>query len=600
MILRRWYGGPRTLVLLIVASLVFTLIPSFPAYAGDVARVPPSGWTSAAAVQTNGGCAGSNPPNGPTALLDNDENTNYGCTQAASNPRTFAYVRWTKTGGGDAPFTVESFRFTMGICTSGWPSYSSCGGGTGLTHRTVKCENTSGTAADTVYDADISGQSKVTFDQVNLDTPCVISTAGDRDTLKAYFSTSAQSGDAVYWTYEAYDDPVAPTETDIEFYIYDLSMSHPPFARVIEWKWKKTYTGSWTVTDSDDTLLGSGSMPGNEFPGASESVTIQCSPICGEDTYTITINDTGDNFVAYYEIDGDADGLLIDGIRPPDILWLQSCYNSTLNECPSPLNGAAGKVVVQYEWSGDESLPVTFGKVAPSGPPDMTGTTFTSSAATEGTRAATWTVTEGGSWVAYIENSVGNYDYMVFSIAYSTPGTVIVVTPPPDDSADGEGCDPALDNLGYLGCVLGSIFSASGTLIRAFFNEVNARLMTRQPFAFILGSLGALTTQVERAQLAVSSTSTCEGVHFTMPTLPPVSYHAFGADKTSAPAYYVYNNNVPSPSPFAFSALRCEDLEPWGGTAFWQGLRTVMGPALVLGYFVQLTSRYRVKPVLSG
>lgn len=602
-----WRRGVRPLTLVTSLAIVFSLIPA-PANAShgvDLVNAAPTGWVSSII----GTAASGGNDNCPTSLgCDANDATGRrvddhcgsqdpGVGRGTHNYCTAA-VTWTRSSGVTT-FDVSSFRIKVQTCQTG--AGSSCGGATLDMVAVIVTGWTAGgcNATEHYYTTQTAA---ATYDTGEADLVTMPLSIANNQGLCFYFEMTAMNTNQ--WltvaSIEVRAEGLAATEADIEDYVFNLRMSHPAFARQITWQWRKTYTGTWQVTDVEDEVLASGTMPGNEFPGATEVVIISCQPVCGEDTYTLYVDDTGDNLFAAYEIDGDADGVLIDNVLPPDILWAQACYNATLDQCAAPLNGAAGKVVIQYEWTGSESAVAGFCKTGPGNPPPCTGTTSSSSSQTEGTHAVTFTITVGGQWKVRVEDTTTASDYALFMVDYSNPGTVTTYTPPPVLEED---CDSS-DNICYLRGLLVGLLGALGDIgadvFTGAYDTLTGALMAKQPFAFIFGSIGAAGSQISRAQASVVSSDDCAGVAFTMPSLPPIAYHAFGADKTANPQYYAFNGTVPTATPFAFSALRCEDLEPWGGTDWWQGMRAVMGPALVLGYFVSLLRRYEVKPQLGG
>lgn len=579
--------GPRTLTFILVVSLLLTLVPYDPAFGADLAAGKCDDSRSSTHYDVY---VASN-------ACDSDDATFWICTTCWAGGEVYLSVD-LGTAATVGEFRIKTTPGNAGGDGGIYIAYSD--NGSSWTNAASQLPQQSAYYTDAGSGASATRTFDYTMAEGTSGAGCLPS-CGVMDAHR-YWRVGTGGGQATagFRVYSFELEAGGPSEVSMEDYVYNLRITHPPFSRELWWEWRKVYTGTWQVTDSEDEILASGDMPGNEFIGSSEHVVIQCAPICGDDTYTLYVDDTGDNVYASYEIDGDADGTLIDDVLPPDILWATACYNATLDQCAAPLNGAAGKVVIQYAWTGSESAIASFCKTGTGTPPPCTGTVSSSSSQTEGTHAVTFTITVGGLWKIRVDDVTTAYDTALFTINYSTPGTVTSYVPPPSDEED---CDSS-DNLCYLRGILVGILGALGTfgseVLTGAYDTITTALLAKQPFAFIFGSIGAAGSQIVRAQAAVESSDDCSGVDFTMPTLPPVQYHAFGADRTANPQYYAYNGTVPSPTPFVFSALRCADLEPWGGTDWWQGMRAVMGPALVLGYFVQLLRRYDVKPQLGG
>jgi hypothetical protein len=140
---------------------------------------------------------------------------------------------------------------------------------------------------------------------------------------------------------------------------------------------------------------------------------------------------------------------------------------------------------------------------------------------------------------------------------------------------------------------LGDIFGAAEDVWSSKMRDVHDAAMTKLPFAYIILAYDGVSSQVTRASAAVVTSSTCAGFTMTLPSMPPSYYTGF-AGPTSAPGW---PSAVPMPS---FAVLRCADLEPWGGTTWWQGIRTAMGASVYLLFAWTWFKRLQPKLSLNG
>lgn len=591
--------GPRTLTLIIVACVILSLIPAPAAgsHGTDIVNAAITGWTSTAsgvACPAGLSCDGTDVTgdrvDGHCGSQDVGRGTHNYCT---------GYVQFTRSSGVTT-FTIESIRVHAMTCQNGGGT-GSCGGATLDMTSMVVQELIAGTCSGTAPELGYASQSADdTFDTGEISiTPVVIA---NNEGLCIFVEVVAMNTSQWFTvsSFEAYAEPLGPTEVAITEYIYNLRAYHPPFIRRYTWEWvaEPEWSGTWSLTDSDDTLIAGEFRPGlNHF----EQVDINCPVVCGDDTYLLTINDATNDRVAYYEIDGDADGQLIDDVLPPRLVGITSfCYQATSAQCDAVIT-TVGVVKVTYTFTGTPGYEYSI----------SAGQMLTAASVPNHGGGVSGTH-EPGSYTLYIPAANMDTDGPPYAVLLITAGTggrtfsvsdeldfsgggTVTTLEPPDPTEVPTSC-PQFDII----CGLRSLFNVGASAIMAAFQNAYGALISRQPFAFLFGSAAAAAGQIARAQASVEASDDCAGVHFTMPTLPPVSYHAFGADKTANPKYYAFNGNVPTATPFAFSALRCEDLEPWGGTDWWQGLRTIMGPALVMGYAFQLFRRYEVKPQLGG
>lgn len=594
--------GPRTLTLVIVTSLLLSLVPVSPALAidTDLVYTPPIGW----AIQTTSPPANARDANDTTFTIATicGNQTIHSITQVAC----LWAATWDRSSGVTA-LDIERFRILTKACNGGYPYTVTCGGSAVVTHLLIErktdteggCSSTAGLGVELYYG---SPNATTTYDSgiIELDTSLTYvdaSPTGTQDVICVWVQETG-AGDVLLNSLSFYE-PAAPSEVDITDYLYNLVAYHPPFIRRFTWEWiaDPVWSGTWALTDSDDTIIAGSFRPGFNHI---EQVDINCPIVCGDDTYLITVNDATNNRVAYYEIDGDATGQLVSDIQAPRLTGVtQFCYQATTAQCDAVVD-TVGLVKVVYTFVGtaDYSYDIAAGQLSgTNAAPSMMGS-VTSGSHVPGSYTLFIDVmdTDGPPYaVLLITAGSGGRTYTVGGpLDFGGGGIVTTVEPPPP----GDG--PISCGQFDVVCGLRSLFSIAASTVIAAFNVAYQGLISRQPFAFLFGTATAASAQIARAQASVSSSDDCAGVHFTMPTLPPVSYHAFGADKTANPKYYAFSGNTPTATPFVFSALRCEDLEPWGGTDWWQGLRTIMGPALVMGYAFQLFRRYEVKPQLGG
>lgn len=396
------------------------------------------------------------------------------------------------------------------------------------------------------------------------------------------------------YTFELLGDVV--TSVPITDYVYNFRYTHPPFARQITWDWRKVFEGSWVITDSDDTILFEGTRSINGLVGDHVfPLVIQCPIICGADTYTLSITDTTNSQSAGFSWSSDADGVLLPNLRAPDVLWGAACYNSTLNECASPLDGAAGKVVIQYEWTGDGDGVVAFCPVAASGPPDCAAGTWFSTTQTEGVHAVTFTITQGGNWLVRVTDEIGRSDYVVLAIDYTTPGVVTYYVPPPAVEAD---CESS-DNLCFLRNIPGAVASAMFDLLRALFQPgcslVDGRLVCVD-FTLMSSFTSlrlALLAHEPTASLVLSGERASELLAELEASVDASAYE------------FCYSGDVTLWRGVGATSTRtlslCLDFEPIGGSDIWQDtIRPLLGGLVYFGTILKIGQRFIPRPVVGG
>lgn len=377
----------------------------------------------------------------------------------------------------------------------------------------------------------------------------------------------------------------APEEVLITEYLYNLRLDHPPFERVISWNWAvDDCVGSWDLTNEGDEQLAGEAGPGGncagEFVGDHERVVVPCFIVCGDDVYTITVNDVGNNRVAVYEIDSSESGQLIANSTPPVITSYNVCYNATTDQCvglrPDLWTAqSSGTLQTSYSFTGDPAN-VTFGHDDPTaGLWFWSGTPDTVDAQVEGYYRRTYTSVDtdlSPTFNIYFENFAAEYAWLAATVNYGTGGTVEVLPADPDPEpgeireCSGQG---AL-SLELVACRLGQLYdvliatfnSAVGNLWGPSIAAMRAAAAEKLPFAYVVLALDGVNDQISRAALEVESTDDCEGVVLTVPL------------------YYGSSNLSASPSPFPITVLNCAGLEPTMGTDWYQAVRTMMDPAL--------------------
>lgn len=368
------------------------------------------------------------------------------------------------------------------------------------------------------------------------------------------------------------------TTTVFEDYVYGLRVTHPPFQRQISWWWKQTWSGDWWVTDSDEDELARGA---DETINTPDYVTVQCLPICGEDTYTIHVQPNGGS-EATYEIDGDADGYLIAPSGTAHITFTQACYNATTDDCPDPLDGAADSMYFSFtvERPGTQTVETDITGVMSFGrwdranvePCQFVGSPVSSSAlsfpATYTQGVSAWDQAAGYfnpagtqlvlvKWTSSID--AGYYDCKVVGVEIA--GGVTTTRQDPQTRIDP--CDP-IDVACGFGRALDDIFGAAEDVWSDAVTTAHDGMMEKLPFAYIVLALDGINAQLDRAGLEVEASDDCEGV-----TLP-------------VPLYYGTSPSTPTPTTVPITVLNCASLEPVMGSTWYQAVRGAMDPALWL------------------
>lgn len=594
-----------------VALIVIGLVPPSPSNAVqvDLFRYAPTGWTAAgntgAGSSVNSGCTDTGgfahkycDSNDATGAEGNTGGGTNNCSVQTvhGTSRTVCEfsVGWTRSSGV-TDFEISAIRLLAGYCASGWPHYSSCGssprssiygvlvttGGSG----TDPCHLT-GSPTENLWLPVVSAGPVQDTGIVNLDTPITIA-SGDRiricvantDTVTSWGSR----GDFVVWSAELYDEPTGPEEVLITEYLYGLRLDHPPFERVIYWEWARDDCGgSWSIVDQDDEVFGGDFLNcAGDFIGQYERFVIECPVVCGHDVYTITINDTTNNRVAFYEIDSDESGELIADSTAPVITSFTACYNASTDQCvgerPDLYTAqAAGTLQTTYSFTGDP-VNATFGHDDPTqGLWWWSGTPSTLDAQTEGWYRRTFTSVDedlSPTFNLYMENFATEYDWSSFTVDYSAGGHIEIPVDdgPPTDEGDIRNCSGPFGlelvacRIGQLVDVLTATFaSVVHNLWGPAISAMRAAAAEKLPFAYIVLAVDGVGAQLARAAAEVDNSDDCEGIVLNVPL-------AYGSSNLSA-----------SPSPFPINVLRCDQLEPVMGTTWYQAVRVALDPALWL------------------
>lgn len=607
-------GTRRTKLLGFVAwastiALVLGVLPPAPvagSHGVDLANAAPSGWT-ATAVGSGGN------DNCPTSRAC-DANDSTGrriddtCFNAdlgrGTHPYCLGTLAYTYTSGVTS-FEISSFRVKFQTCQNG--DGSTCGGAQLDMVALIIKPRVTGTCATNATEYHYMTQSaSPLFDsgEVELDTPMTIGNgAGDNSGLCFWVETVAQN--TTQWfvadSMEVYGEGLGPEVVPITDYIFNLRITHPPFMRDVDWQWRDvSWTGTWVVTDSDNDVLETsldGTMPGNEVVGSHDGFEIHCPLICGEDSYTITINDTGANKIATYVVDGDDDGTLIANVRGPKFATFHVCYNATTDQClgiSSTLWNAqaAGTIQWNYTWEGDPAT-VTFGHDDPLLSAWFVNPMMAQSVGqTEGNYRATDTTvdeTQSSTFNMYIENENG-FVWISGSVNFGTGGAV--ETKPPDGPAgSGDGirtCNSS--NLDLIACRLGQLLDVLGGTVESFVanlwgpsvSAVRSAALTKLPFAYVVMATDGIGAQLALVTAEVENSDDCEGITLNVPL------------------YYGSDPSTPTPTNMPIVVLECAQLEPFMGTSWYQAIRTAMDPALWLLFAWSQFKSLQPRPSLNG
>ena len=400
-------------------------------------------------------------------------------------------------------------------------------------------------------------------------------------------------------------------------YVYDVRMGTGLLSKTMQWRWKLGYAGSWTLTSGGSTGVAhcfratgrvaqwnDGSCTASMAAGAEAGDGILASDYCtiaACGPWTLAITDTTRGQTATYTFPSAGEGVLVGGLVPPVITSLAFCYQATASQCMSvpgfafmSAHTAVGQLAATYTFTGDPatSYTIALGQASAVYPlPAM--------ASGYGTDTQTPCVAGVASCYIVIAGDTAGAPIAVLRIsgpgAESTWGSsaldftnggrrVADVTPVAGDG-------PAACDFYNPICGIQRVFDVgrgalwqlidcgdqTGQTCTGGMAAVKAAALTRQPFNFVARAASGVAAQIARAQAATVTSSTCAGIALTVPTPAPVvlpSGNPYGAVATVPPIL----------SPLSFSVLKCADLEPWGGSSWWQAIRTAMDPAVFLGY----------------
>lgn len=620
----------RLLVAMLLAALLIAIVPPSPARAigTDVAHTPPTDVTVSATFDGDGDQSPPSPCVNAAAVFDANDSTCWGRGQTGTNAQLYTHAKngfylQFAAGASAVSFDLLSFRLLWTVCQYGFSwNHGGCstnvdyGAAPTILHYYVYCDDGSGDPVSDplVYDSgsvSLAGGTIAGHDtgQVNLSSACAVNTSTTRR-LHVKYTTDGHFGwgdgqAVVVSSFEAY---AVGTSIPAEFtdYIAGLHIEHPSFRRTIGWQWIKTWSGVWSVTDSDDDVLAGG------LSGASSGtfgfVSIQCIPLCGSDTYTITIHEDGHDEVTY-EIDSDDSGYLIAPAGAAIFVYVNGCYNASTNQCHDaaiPVGGSthwdnaassAANVRFKYECNNSSQLDPTC----------EGGTVWIGKAETDDFGCGTQNPLYGP-----ITGTSPNTLYEQVMTGWGTAGSMrgIVVwrsgTDPdvhacrvfgPMATAGGIEVPRETPQAQLPECDIYSLPCQIGIAIRDALDggrelwetavdeavgQLHDAAASKLPFAYVVLAVDGISDQIARANASVENSDDCEGVTLNVP-LP------YGGSNLSA-----------SPSPFPINVLRCDQLEPVMGTSWYQAIRTALDPALWLLFAWSQFKALQPKTSLNG
>lgn len=598
----RWRGGPATAIaILIVVCLLMNTVYVGPANATtDYLNAPPAGVTWDIDAQT------------PTSLntvaemKDADDTTFW-----RSNFSTVllggchdVMIRWRSHAVMTTPMTITAMRFKAAtydgssVCNTGSaPAGVWCLGDSGLTPSvTIPSSQQVTVTGGGPWD------NTVTIDHNGTAAAACTAAVGQYMYLELIVPTANPANDAdnVY-TLEA-QAGVTATATD---YIYNLVASHPPFARHYTWNWVRTYTGTWYVTNGAGTHLpctiGCQQYLGDSLEayslnaGGQSGLEVGCLVICGHDTYTIYITETGVGTTTY-AIDSDLDGTLIGTPQDAHITAAQACYQKTASSCASKpgfswasISSTAGQAFVNYTFTGASTYTYTVA-VGQSGQPP-----FGTVGRTPGSYTLFLPVSTSLPAQLYltVTGAGGRYVVADMVLDFSTDSVSAPVTEQPDQ---GVATPPPVCDAIAVVCNLQQLFAAPGAALNALalstVQSIRATMLTRQPFNFIVRAYDGVSGQLALASAAVTTTSTCTGLVLTVP---------IGATGTWRPNPYGWAlPTQPPATSMPVTVADCASLEPVGGTSWYQAIRAAEDPAIYLLFAYSQLRRLQPRPVLAA
>lgn len=598
-------GLGRVIALIVVATLLLTLVPTSPADAApgvDILYAAPTGWSSGVAGT---GCGSATvPPAGACDANDAtgvraDGNDGDGNSSGEAGYWYSYLAAWTRTSGVSS-FVVSSMRLLVKTCASG---DNACTGATLDMDRVIVKLWTGSCVGAALADESYAATSSLDTGYFDI-TPTSMSSGYG---LCINVHTAAQNTSQWFMAFstEAYaESTVAPA--DFTDYIAGLHIEHPSFRRTIGWQWIKTWDGTWSVTDSDDDVL-AGGLSG-ATAGTFGFVSIQCIPLCGADTYTITVHEDGFETVTY-EIDGDDSGYLIAPAGAAIFVYVNGCYNASTDQCHDaaiPVGGSthwdtaasgAANVRFKYECNNASQLDPTC----------EGGTVWIGKAETDdfgcGTQNPLFGPITGTSPNTLYEQvmtgwgTVGSMRGIVVWRSGTDPDVHACRVFGPMATAGGIEIPRETPQAQLPECDIYSLPCQIGIAIRDALDggrelwesavdeavgDLHDAAASKLPFAYVVLAFDGISEQIARANASVENSDDCEGVTLNVP-LP------YGGSNLSA-----------SPSPFPINVLRCDQLEPVMGTSWYQAIRTALDPALWLLFAWSQFKALQPKTSLNG
>lgn len=600
---------------MLVVLLTFSSLIGYGSPAGatppgvDLLDLAPTGWTSSVA---GGGCTVGGACDGSDATgIRADGNDGDGNSSGQAGYWFNFLVGWTRASGVTS-FDISSMRLLVKTCASG---DDACTGATLDMDRVIVREYVAASCTGAVV-ADDSYSAAATIDTGYFDiTPTTISN-NEGFCVNVHAAIQNTSQWFMAFSTEAYSEAIGPETGDMEDYVFRLKAESSLFAKTISWGWAKSWTGTWTLARArttpsvDTTVIASGSDPSATNPVCT---TVTASGLCaghsggeyisdpcgldGCSGWLLTVNDTGDDVIATYEIADDAEGTLIATVTGIRFGGVSACYNADFEQCGT--GQLAATVTVTYSilptTEGDDVL-VTIGSQYLYGPgfdgdpwytDTVAGGTHTVNMAT----AVPYPV--GGQNLLLV--AVGPHNtvqYVYEGIDWVDGGSARpVVIADPQNPNDNETCTFGdvgcfLRNLGDdLGAALADIWDIAADAlmvpVTAAVNTLRDLAMTKQPFNFIVRGIEGVTAQVERALDDVGSEDDCPGYTMTFP----------------GEALPYWPEGEPEPS---WTVLACADFEPLVATSQYQAIRGAMDPAIYLFFAYQQLRRLQPRPVLNG
>lgn len=598
-------GGPWAATVLTLV-MVITLFPFSNRAAALLPDLTANGSSVVSSRTGMGGCSSGWSTNGH----DGDDTTTTGTCSASGNDsyavnftasQSVRYIQWkgTISGGSFTDFLVTINVGSTCVWNSRSPSSGLCG-------STLHGSGGWGTGT---HDTGV----------IDLGSPV----SGTSVSYTIFMVGSGATSTALY-TFAAWgSDPTAPQFTD---YVMNLTVHKALFSKWFTWQWVDSFTGSWYIerdTDSkycsfncsSSTRDHTAGYTESDLPygqGGSPSAPMDPCGIGGCSGWTIHLNVNGVTGASdlTYHIDDDAEGTLIDAITAPVIGLFQLTYVASTDTATYLL--AWGPEDTTADWCIGQR-----GENPLYNPIDSCLASDTGVTASVGeTETGTFTVSTGTTvFVARVTNSMGTVFRTVDLGTFGSDGGAQSVAPL-CGSTPTPGCTPnptvveqcsfadvacAVRNIGAsLKQALSDILDMGVEAFMAAWDAIYGVISQKQPFAFIGDAVGNLVSRIADFNEEVSSTGTCPGYVVVMPTLPPITYTAFGAEHTANPRYYAYASGAPTATPFAVTALKCSDFEPTLGSTTWQSIRTMLGPVIFALYGWKLVREFGPKIMLTG